>query len=167
MFELSVFFQAIEDNHPTHVREALRAHPEMVMSESAQGLLPLVLASHYGFREIVDLLLTHGADVNCMSHSRLPFFPSNTPLHAAIEGKNDPVVILKLLNAGARMDILDSNGCLPLHVAALKDRPEVIGLLLEHGASPDATTANGETALHIAERADRVDIAAILKRERP
>lgn len=48
---------------------------------SLKGFLaPLHVASHYGFTEIVSLLIKAGADVNCKDRNR-----AFTPLHAAAD----------------------------------------------------------------------------------
>src|SRR5262245_6551971 len=60
----------------------LRREPASVNSYSHDGWTPLHLASFFGHRDLAELLLERGADVNARSRSER-FARENTPLHAA------------------------------------------------------------------------------------
>lgn len=57
----------------------------------------------------------------------------NTPLHAALQNQHFGVV-KAILEAGARLDVVNQKGETALHVACQQNCPESVGLLLEKGA---------------------------------
>jgi|GEM_PF-7049990 len=57
-----------------------------------------------------------------------------TPLHRAATGKNNEVIILKLLKEGADINARDHSGMTPLVYALRNQRFELAKLLLENGA---------------------------------
>jgi len=91
--------------------------------------------------EIVDLLITHGVDIqgaNCAS---------NSPMHAAINLEALDTAEL-LLKHGA--DINDQNNMFkrtPLHGAALYGKTQAVKWLIEHDADVNRADSQGQTAL--------------------
>ena len=74
---------------------------------------------------------------------------ADTPLpYMARFGSVDDV--RRLLDAGADVDVRDSDGDTPLHGAAILSRFEVVALLLEAGAEVNARRSDGITPLHYA-----------------
>jgi len=69
-----------------------------------------------------------------------------TPLHWASSGGSLRAAGL-LISSGARIDIRDSMGLTPLHLARTKD---IAALLIDHGAEVDARSYYGRTPLHCA-----------------
>lgn len=66
-----------------------------------------------------------------------------TPLHKAATGKNNEVIILKLLNEGADINARDHSGATPLVYALRNQRFELAKLLLEKGADVDCIRFTG------------------------
>jgi uncharacterized protein len=156
--------QAAQQGDATKLNELLRDQPALVNTEDTNGLTPLGYAAHYGHIQTVQVLLEYGADLNVLSHSAVPYIPSNTALHAAIAGKRNIEVIQLLLNHKASPAILDSNGHTSLHVAAFHDDNEmIIRLLLEHGAPIHTKSTDGKTALSIAEEQGNLKVAEFLR----
>ncbi|XP_046389103.1 serine/threonine-protein phosphatase 6 regulatory ankyrin repeat subunit B-like [Ischnura elegans] len=94
-------------------------------------------------KNIVDLLLRNGTDVNVQSNS------DYLPIHfAAYYG--DVEVLETLLEYGADANSRGASGVTPLHLAAIKGHLKVIETLLKFGAFVDSTDLFGRTALHIA-----------------
>ena len=144
---------------------------------------PLYLASrllYEGDREIIEMLLDYGADINSRTGPEgltplhlaiiddrdlelIEMFlersadvkardnKGRTPLHLAA-GNNDQIgVVQYLLSRGADVDGRDAYGETPLHVAVAKNKNiEIVEFLLKRGAEVDARDENGETSLHIA-----------------
>lgn len=102
------------------------------------GCCYLALGAQSGHLEIVDRLLTAGADPRCRDAD------GSTPLSFAID--DDPAILRRLLQAGA-----DPRDCDALHLAARMGRLEAIDLLLAAGADPDATDRLGRRPLDVAD----------------
>eukprot|EP00854_Cymbomonas_tetramitiformis_P028336 gene28336-35107_t len=137
----------------------------------------LFCAASGGHRDIVEYLLSKGADANLKDHcgdsplNRAASFGypevvrallargSNRehkdsegyfPLHNAVQAGCIACVKL-LLEAGAGPEVReDSMGFMPIHEAAIADKPDLVAALLDGGASPDSQNKRGDTALHVA-----------------
>jgi ankyrin repeat protein len=103
--------------------------------------------------EIIDALISHGADVNARNRE------GETPLHWAVKmpGREHTAVVLELINKGADVNAHDSGisgiavGWTPLHKAVMNKAKATVQLLLEHGADVNARAADGQTPLAMAE----------------
>lgn len=71
-----------------------------------------------------------------------------TPLHYAIY-RNSRSAFGALVNAGADLEAVDSNGHTPAQCAALQARARILGFLFQHKAR-HAVTPDGKTLLHLA-----------------
>ena len=106
------------------------------------GMTPLHYAADEGHKEIVELLIARGADVNANAGA----ITSATALHGAAGGH---VEIAKLLiDHGADVNARAKNRATPLHFAADYVQTEVAELLVSEGADIDAKDENGNTPLH-------------------
>lgn len=107
-------FRAIENNNIQEVQDAitggafvnLRRYLLYIPEIGTQNPTPLILACKKGNEEIIDLLLTNGADIN-----RKDNFTNETPLLAALHGskKNRFSLASKLIEYGADIYALQSN----------------------------------------------------------
>lgn len=115
---------------------------------------PLLAAIEEGHKEIMQLLLSAGANVNPRS------FYGNTALIMAIEnGQADIVQIL--LSAGADVNTLDWTGHTVIHVATHCRRASIVQVLLDAGAEfKDEKEFNG--ALIFASENGYTDIVQLL-----
>jgi ankyrin repeat protein len=111
-----------------------------------------------GHLEIMELLLSHGADVNSLNAQ------GATALHdAALAGQRPAAEAL--LKHGANIDARDSeSGATPLHQAASWGRRSVVELLLARHADPRIKDKNGHTALDLAVANGQAEVAEVLKR---
>ncbi|KAJ5987963.1 hypothetical protein N7481_003173 [Penicillium waksmanii] len=110
--------------------------------------------SQYGNREMAELLLSQGADVNVRCGD------GGTPLHGTTREMNVDDSRW-LLENGADPNIIDDQGNSPLHVAINFGRhgAELIKLFLEHGADPNLRCRTAPT--HPLELLDGMDIPEI------
>ena len=105
---------------------------------------PLKIASCYGHKDVVHLLVKAGADVNRADKR------GHTPLQSATSfGHND--IAEMLLNYGADPNRADEYGLTPLHKAASDDNRELVKLLIACGAEVNKRTRAGLTPLNYAE----------------
>jgi nucleoside phosphorylase len=91
------------------------------------GRTPLSWAVNRGHRDMVELLLDHGARVNVKDRSAL------TALHVAVTGQHKDIVSV-LIDRGARLESKSEHGDTPLIRAIQANSREIIQILLERGA---------------------------------
>jgi ankyrin repeat protein len=103
------------------------------------------LASYHGRREIIQLLIEHGATVNGRDQNG-----STALMWAAQQGHFEVIKIL--LAAGAQVDARDWNGDTALMRALYSGNPATLKLLLDAGARSDIRDKDGQTALTLAKQ---------------
>ena len=80
----------------------------MYLKTWVKRVTPIHFASAYGYAQVVETLINHGADVNAQTHSL------ETPLHLAARRAHFDVVKM-LLNHGANPNKTTKKGHSPLH----------------------------------------------------
>ncbi|MGG4494011.1 ankyrin repeat domain-containing protein [Brevibacillus reuszeri] len=149
------FRQAVEDNNLEATRRLLQSHPTLVTRIDEPWFIfdtpAIVIAAYRGNREMVDILLEYGANINVKSswwaggfgvlhhdHHDLSRYLIERGAHvdphaAAALGMLD--ILQKLVEMDP--DVVNQrgpDGQVPLHYAV---SPEVIDFLLDHGADID------------------------------
>ncbi|KAJ5414208.1 ankyrin repeat-containing protein [Penicillium cosmopolitanum] len=111
-------------------------HARLISRKDNYGRTPLSWAVNQGHREMVELLLDHGARVNSKDRSML------TALHIAVTGQHLDVVPV-LLEHGAHLEAKAEHGDTdtPLVRAILANSREMTQELIEHGARVDKLPA--------------------------
>lgn len=85
-------------------------------------------------------------------------------LRRAAADNEDAIVILTLIDMGARVDAPDpETGHTPLIIAVEHGCRSVLVALLSHGADVNARANNGKSALDIAQQKDTGEIAKLLE----
>lgn len=97
-----------------------------VSRRTSQGTTPLERAADVGFKDIVELLIAKGADVNAKDNWNW------TPLHSAVYGHKDIVELL--ITEGANVNARDGASRTPLWYAKDEGNAEIVELLRKHGA---------------------------------
>lgn len=100
-------------------------------------------------KEIVDMLLAKGADVNAVT--KLADNPDNigrTALHIIAENTGDrDDIAAALIEKGAKVDALDVSNWTPLHVSMWYNTPKIAKLLLTKGADMSIKNKDGTDIL--------------------
>jgi len=95
------------------------------------GWTPLWYAADEGHKEIVELLIAKGADVNAKNKGDV------TPLYGAARSGRKEIAEL-LIAKGADVNARDDVGRIPLHSATGGDHKEIVELLIAKGADVNA-----------------------------
>ena len=114
----------------------------------------LYVASSHGYAEVLQTLISRGANLNAVCYDWNEYDQDNmelkwTPLHVA-SSKGRLEIVRMLLECGAKVDDPDSDGRSPLHIASRYPYDDLVRLLLDHGATSSALDHRNETALHYA-----------------
>jgi ankyrin repeat protein len=181
---------AAEAGDLVKVKTLLKDNPNLVFSKGKEGGVPLHWAAVKGHKDVAELLLAHGAEVDAKARYGI------TPLylaahkghknlaalllanHAEVNTKTDkgytPLLIAAeegrkevaelLLSYGADINIVEKvDNWTPLHKATANGHKDVAELLLAHGAEINAANNNyGVTPLHVAAHKGYKDVAELL-----
>jgi cytohesin len=154
----------------TETADLLRKHGGMMVEELRSGMTPLHAAARKGLKEVVELLIAEGADVNEKIASG-GSHKNKTPLDLAIQyekpetadllrthggktseelnvlidaAKNGDIEAVKQhLAAGADVNAKSGDGTTPLHNAAIYGHNEIAELLIANGAEVNAIIVSG------------------------
>ncbi len=142
-----------EDFHP----ETSRRRGGWVVFGVPIGFTPLHYAALHGHKEVAEVLMANGADVNARDSS------GQTPLHFAVAGGRKEIAGL-LVSKGADVNARNNSGETPLHLAVHNGRNEIAELLIAKGAELEAKDKNGNTPLQRAVHWKRDAIGEILRK---
>jgi ankyrin repeat protein len=128
--------------------------PESLSRHNREAFLTLCAQ---GTAQQIEAKIKSGADVRAASlYSIDRRFDRNasqyTPLLVAAEKNNDPEVLRLLIQAGADVDVKESNETPLMRAARFNSNPEVLNVLIQAGAEVDAKDGYSETALMRAAR---------------
>jgi len=111
----------------------------------------ILLAAMLQRREVVRLLIQHGADVNARDEQR------QTALMLS-----EVIAAEDLIQAGADVNARDASGETALMKAVTRADRDLTRLLIAHGAEPGIQDNTGESAADRATQMGLTDIAAVL-----
>lgn len=114
---------------------------------------PLVVAAEMGRIDVLEMLIGRGADLEAavpqqtLNDHGVAVIPlGSRALHAAVNGYQIAAVRC-LLSAGAKPDVINSEGLSPLMLSCRS--PEIVTELLKGGASPTFVGDDSSIALHV------------------
>ena len=169
------------------VEALLNANPDLVNAKDQNsGGTPLFFAAGYSHKDIVELLLSKGADVNVKDNlGRTLLFNSNKDIAELLLSKGAdinvkdnlgqtllfPVALTGnkervkfFLDQGLDVNARDSSGQTPLFNAAYNGNKDAAELLLSHGADVNVKDNDGKTPLQVAVEKGKTDIADLLRK---
>ncbi len=121
----------------------------------AEPLTTLHAAAGRDSKDVVERLLTRGADVNAKNDV------GRTCLYLAVE-KGHKEMAETLITNGAEVNAQDHQAWAPLHLAVIEGQKDISKLLIANGANVNARNKNGYTPLHTAAHNGRAEIADLL-----
>jgi len=126
--------EAVKSGDVASVNALLNANPSLVNAKNENGVSAILLATYFGHRDIAEVLLAKGVELNIFE--------------AAAAGHLNRVRLLAKEEAEL-IDSYSSDGFTPLSLAAFFGREDVLDLLLAHGANPNAASKNQMRVLPI------------------
>ena len=154
---LNEVFDALAAGDVRRARHLLEQQPTLAHEKNAHGVTALHEAAEKGMQDIVELLLSQGADVDAKDRYE------HTPLFKATWFLNWDIALM-LLEKGANVNIQDADGHVLLHWAAFQGDREMINLLLSHGADVTAKDRDGRTPLEYAHAQGHREAAALIEK---
>ena len=121
--------------------------------KTANGMTSLMLACGKGNKQLAQLLLAHGANVNFRDPA------GRTPLHIAAQGGNESLVKLFLQNKA--VDCLDLFGQSPAYLCIIGGHQECLKLMVRNSADLDLKVG-GYSLLYIAAYLGRGDLIQVM-----
>ncbi|EAY04032.1 hypothetical protein TVAG_055180 [Trichomonas vaginalis G3] len=180
---------ALQYNSPSLCECALSRASYPKWQEQRRMKTPLHIAAENGYKELVELFISHGADVNSIdydgktalyyaaenNHKEIIEFlithdaninateksTGRNALHFAAIGNSKDAAETLILN-GIDINKMDLGGNTALHMAVLYNSKEMVEFLITHGVDINAQQKYGKTALHIASKNNRKEISEIL-----
>ena len=113
------------------VKELIEQDPALISARDADESTPLHCATWKGHQNVVELLLSLGADVNAQNNND---HWGTTPLHAAAHANQRAIAELLIAN-GADINAINLNGRTPLAETEFHKAKPVANLLKQHGAT--------------------------------
>jgi ankyrin repeat protein len=127
----------------------------LARSVDKTGATPLHLAAYGGYKDITDLLLACGADINAKDTL------GRTPLHFAASKQKIEIAVF-LASKGASVDCQDDRKRTPLKEAVSTGNIKLTAKLLACGADHNIKDGKGNTPLTYAASLRRADMVKVL-----
>lgn len=153
-------FEAAALGDVAQVRAHLERDPALASAVAPDGFFPLGLAAFFRRADVVDVLISQGADVSAVARNPMQV----TALHSAVADGGDARIARALVAAGADVNARQRHGWTPLHGAADSGDAGLVELLVARGADPNVTHDGGKTALELAREKGHTAVVAVLER---
>lgn len=128
------FFEAIESDDPSRALKILELasfSPQLLNERSGEeGLTPLYIATKKGYLQVVEKLVSLGADVNISRGIQ-----DDLPIFAAVQ-RGDEKMTQFLVDCGSNLNKLDKNSNSVLMLATFLGNVSIVKSLLKGGADP-------------------------------
>lgn len=153
-------FEAIREHNPKRLIELLNRDTTLVKSLDSDGRTPLHVAAACQDKEMVQLLIGKGADVNARDKVGASPLHWSMPCFADETGKDMRDVVEILIAHGADVKAKSNNGNTPLHGAVTSK--DITELLISKGADVNARNEERCTPLTWAVLRASADVVELL-----
>jgi ankyrin repeat protein len=150
----SHFMSAVQTGNLPRLQELLKKNPALI-NRTIDGMTPLHWASTRGHVAVMELLISHGADIEARNKYGM------TPLLLASKTEAAKV----LLKNGADFKAISKDGFSVLHPAAYNGNIELAKLWIKKGVDIEQQYKYGGTALLCAARRDKKGVVELLLKE--
>jgi ankyrin repeat protein len=130
-------------NNQIQVVQLLVKNGAYLEATDVEGFTPLHAAVYFGHAEVVQILLSAGADFLATSGPNSRY----TPLHMAARHGHLGLAMLLLERMGPHVDPREKNGYTPLHCSAMEGHVDISKALILAGADLGARDHAGHTPL--------------------
>ncbi|HZS45651.1 MAG TPA: ankyrin repeat domain-containing protein [Blastocatellia bacterium] len=151
-------FEASATGQTERLKRLLQKDPSLVNQYSNDGFFPLGLASYFGHKGAVIVLLENGADVKMAANNPTKV----TSMHAAASGQHVEIAQI-LIQHGVDVNARQQNSYTPLHSVAASGSVEFAKLLIDNGADLNTKSDDGKTALSMAVERKKSEMEAFLR----
>jgi ankyrin repeat protein len=142
---------ALEDDNIESAKSIINKKTININLRDDEGFSALMLAACYGYTEIVDSLISAGADLNLQNNEGF-----SALMLASYYGHAD--IVDSLINAAAvDLTLTDNNGASALIFAAQTGKTRIVKSLISAGADRNLQTNTGVSALIIASKKGKTD----------
>ena len=129
----------------------------IVNHEDEQGEAPIHVVARCGSIEIMELLLSHGANLGLIDGR------GRTCLHCSAQAGHASCLSFALdSGADEYIEVTSNDGFTPLHLAVRANKTECVEILLEAGANVSAETASGLNVYDLASKSRSERIMQLL-----
>jgi ankyrin repeat protein len=155
--EITEIHNATARNDLEKVQALLKTSPDLVNSKDTNGCTPLHIAVQFDCKDMAELLLAHGANVDVRDDG------GKTPLFFTVNGGFTDTKIMELLLANkANINATNNVGRTALYCATAICPKEIAEFLLVHKADVNAGDKYGDTPLMVASGDGNKDVAELL-----
>ncbi|UCE22743.1 MAG: ankyrin repeat domain-containing protein [Candidatus Aminicenantes bacterium] len=134
--------KAVRNGDIEKVKQLLEKDKELVKLRDINNNTPLHLACRAAHKEIVELLILNGADVDAKNDY------GRSPLHLAWREKGSARISQILIENGADIDLKNNFGETPLSVAVAVGNEDMLNVLIKNNARVPITGNKGKELLH-------------------
>jgi ankyrin repeat protein len=157
------FFECAALGQCDRLSALLARDPSLLNGAAPDGFSALGLAAFFGQRDVLDALLSRGADPNVASSNAMQV----RPIHSAAahrEPRAALAMVESLIAAGADPNVAQPGGWTPLHQSAAHGNRDLVEHLLAHGANRHARSEDGRTALDMAKEKEYQEVIRLFER---
>ena len=149
-------FESVRSGDTDRLEILYGMNHDTLEATNSNGFTPLIIATYRNQLACVKFLIEHNVNVNRSSQE------GTALVGACYKGNLD--IIRLLLNNGAEVDAVGSNGSTALIYAVLANNKELVKLLMEYKADPNKKDNKELSSMEYAAKRDKKELVKIMSR---